>query len=61
MNSGDQCKEARIIMVRYFNYDYDKNEYYEVDFPLRDHYTYNSLEDDWYEIILNLRGETNEA
>lgn len=48
-------------MVRYFNYDYDKSEYYEVDFPLHDHYTYNSLEDGWYEIILNLKGETNEA
>ena len=47
--------------MKYFNYDYNKNEYYKVDFSSHDHYTYNSLEDGWYEIILNLRGETNEA
>ena len=38
-------------MSTYYNFDYDKKEYYEVDHPMHDHYHYDYIEDAWYEII----------
>ena len=39
-------------MSKYFNYDYTKQEYYEVSMPYHDHYTYDPKTDAWYEDIL---------
>ncbi len=35
--------------MKYYNYDYQKQEYYEVSHPHHDHYHYVSAEDAWYE------------
>lgn len=38
---------------KYYNYDYENKKYYEISGPMHDHYTYDSLENAWYEDILN--------
>lgn len=38
-------------MLRYYNYDYEKHEYYEVSGPYHDHYTYDPSTNAWYEDI----------
>lgn len=39
-------------MPRYYNFDYDENRYYEIDWPMHDHYIYDVVTDAWYEVIL---------
>lgn len=36
---------------KYYNYDYQKEEYYEVAQPLHDHYHYVYEKNAWYEDI----------
>lgn len=38
-------------MARYYNYDYEKKEYFEVGYAYHDHYTFNAEKNAWYEII----------
>lgn len=38
--------------MKYYNYDYSKEEYYEVAHPFHDHYYYDPKTDSWYEIII---------
>ena len=35
---------------KYYNWDEEKKEYHEVPGPSHDHYTYNSIENSWYEV-----------
>lgn len=42
----------RMLSERYFNYDYEKKEYYEIREPMHDHYTYNYEDNAWYEKII---------
>lgn len=37
---------------KYYNYDYQKEEYYEVDHPYHDHYHFVYEENAWYEDLL---------
>ena len=47
-----ECEED--IKLKYFNYNYEKKCYEEVGFPLHDHYSYNWVENAYYEdVILN--------
>lgn len=39
--------------MKYYNFNYETKEYYEVPAPEHDHYTYDYKTDAWYEIILN--------
>lgn len=38
--------------VRYFNFDYENMRYYEVSYPIHDHYHYDYDENAWYEDLL---------
>ena len=42
----------RCYTMKYYNFNYETKEYYEVPAPEHDHYTYDYKTDTWYEIIL---------
>lgn len=39
------------MKYKYYNYDYQKKEYYEVSEPMHDHYHFAYEEQAWYEDI----------
>lgn len=47
-------EETKYEYPKYYNYDYNMNEYYEVSGPEHDHYAYDYKTNSYYEITLNV-------
>jgi len=44
----ENCRDEEY--PRYFNWNPEKGEYYEVYLPMHDHYFYVASENSWYEV-----------